>query len=111
MNKQEKENIIKQVGLKIEYGEEPVHSIDRHKFKTVGDSKHSEILALYISENKSMQKIANQQNRSVATIHKQIKDHDEAVARSGFCHHCKRVHGLYETELTVKKEGKISGLT
>ena len=41
-HKKEGENIVRQVGLKIEYGEEPELGQDRRIFKTVGDFEHAE---------------------------------------------------------------------
>ncbi len=103
-HKQEGENIVKAVGLKIEYGEEPQLGEDRHFFKTVGDYEHAEILALYLDAKQSMHKIAERKKRSKATIHSQIREHDQAVKRSGFCAKCRRVNGKHEATSTRTEE-------
>jgi len=95
-----KENILRAVGLKVEYGEEPVASEDRRTFKTISDTEHMEIMALYLDERQSMAKIQKLKNRSRSTIHTQITEHNEAVARSGFCPRCQRVHGNHAKEST-----------
>jgi len=97
---QEKENIVRAVGLKIDYGEEPVLAKDRRTFKTISDAEHVEIMALYLDDRQSMAKIQKLKKRSRSTIHAQITAHNEAVARSGFCPKCQRVHGEHAKEST-----------
>jgi len=99
-HKQEKEAIVPAVGLRIEYGEEPKYAEDRRTFKTIGDYEHVEILELYLDEKQSMHKIAKLKKRSTSTVQGQIKGHDMAIKRSGFCPRCRRVKGNHETTLT-----------
>ena len=80
---------------------------DRHTFKTIGDDEHAEIMALYIDDKQSMGKIRVIKSRSPASIHTQIKEHNEAVSRSGFCPKCKRVHGGHAAE-TTNQEVKVT---
>lgn len=100
MAKEEGENILSKVELKVEYGEEPKYSENRRVFKTVGDHEHTEILELYIEGMQGMHPIAKLKGRSTSTIRSQIAGHDEAVARVGFCARCRRVHGKFEKKPT-----------
>lgn len=105
-HKQEGENILKAVDLKVEYGEEPELGEDRRTFKTIGDYEHAEILALYIDAKQSMKKIADRKKRSTSTIKAQIDTHNMAIERSGFCPRCRRVNGKHDTVST--KEEKVT---
>jgi hypothetical protein len=89
-HKVEKEDIVSQVGLKIEYGEELHEAEYRGSFKTVSDKEHSQMIELYLVDNLGMEKIAAKLGRSTRTPHEHIGSHNEAVARSGFCPVCKR---------------------
>ena len=51
--KAEKENILKAVGLKVEYGEELNEGEYRGKFRTVCDNEHAEMVRLYIEKGLS----------------------------------------------------------
>ena len=99
-HKQIKENICHAVGVKVEYGEVPVHGTNRHTYQTVGGSEHREILALYIDQSQSMAKIEKLKHRSRSTIKDQIDSHNEAIARSGFCPSCQRVRGTHARQST-----------
>lgn len=101
-HKEEGEHIARSIGLKIEYGEEPELGEDRHTFKTIGDAEHAEIIALYVDDLQSMHKIAEQKNRSTATIQTQIKRHNLAIRRSGFCPMCRRVRGKNDSMTTLE---------
>lgn len=102
-HKQEGENILRAIDLKVEYGEEPQVGKDRNTFKTIGDEEHAEIMSQYLDEKKGMCRIAELRKRSSATISEQIRHHDEAIERSGFCPKCKRINGSHLTE-NAKKE-------
>jgi hypothetical protein len=95
-HKLERENILKELGFQIEYGEVAEEAEDRGTFLTVSDQEHSEIIALY-SANNGVHKIADEKKRSTATISQHIKRHNTAVARSQFCPLCKRVNGPHYT--------------
>lgn len=105
-HKQEGENILKAVDLKVEYGEEPRLGEDRRTFTTIGDYEHSEILSLYLDARQSMKKIADRKKRSTSTIKAQIDNHNNAIARSGFCPKCRRVNAKHDTTSTKRKESK-----
>lgn len=89
-HKRERENIIKAVGLKIEYGQVTELPKGRGVYKTVGDREHAEIIELYAGEGLGMLQIAEQQKRSTRTVSVHVKKHNEVVTRSGFCAACKR---------------------
>jgi hypothetical protein len=92
-HKIEGENILNQLGFKIEYGEVVEEGEDKGNFSTVGDPEHAEIIDLYVG-NSSVEKIAAVKGRSTATISKHIKKHNQAVERSQFCALCKRANGV-----------------
>jgi hypothetical protein len=93
-HKEEKEDIVSEVGLKIDYGEALKEGENKGTFKTVGDKEHSMIVTAYI-EGSGMEAIANQKGRSTRTIHVHISNHNSAVKRSGFCPLCKRTNSAY----------------
>jgi len=102
-HKQEGENILRAVGLKVEYGEEPQYGEDRRTFKTIGDYEHVEIIELYLDHKQSMHKIANLKKRSTSTVKAQIDAHDMAIKRSGFCPRCRRVKSGFECKIAREK--------
>jgi len=89
-HKEERENIVKNVGLKIEYGEVLEQAKDRGSYQTVSDKEHAEIIALYI-DGLGMKGVAAKLGRSTRTPLEHIHKHNDAVARSGFCALCKRI--------------------
>ncbi len=105
-HKLEKENIVKNVGLKIEYGKELKKPKDMGSFKTVGDKQHIEIVRLYADEGKGYNIIAEELGRSSRTPYTHVKKHNDAVERSGFCAVCRRAGGEYTGEI-VKRGKKI----
>ena len=101
-HKREGENILRALGIHVEY-EEPIHeAVSRGKYKTVGDKEHAEIIRLYIEEGLGMRRIAAMLKRSSATIKEQIDRHDEAVRRNGACMACKRAKSKYFNEIAKK---------
>ena len=101
-HKQERENILKAVGVKVEWGDSIDYGTNRGTFKTVGDQEHTNIINSYF-EGLSMGKIAKKQSRSAATVYAQIHGHDESVGRVGYCVECRRLKGSHETEKTDKR--------
>lgn len=95
-HKQERENILRSVGVKVEYGEEIEYGESKGAFTTVGDEEHARIIEAYCNKT-GMHKIAKALNRSTATVHGQISSHDEAIERNGFCARCKRMKTEYRT--------------
>ena len=102
-HKREKENILKAVGIEVEYGE-PIEAGEyRGTFKTAGDVEHSEIIRFYIEEGLSLNKIAEKLGRSSRTSHKHMQTHNRAVDNSGFCPSCRRVKSKFESTLARRK--------
>ena len=101
-HKEERENILKACGVKVEYGEQVEAGAYRGTFKTVGDQEHSEIIRLYV-EGSSMGKIAEKVERSTKTVHDHVLEHDKAVERSGFCPSCRRVHSAHESAVARRE--------
>lgn len=95
-HKEEKEDILAKVGIKVEYGEpvERGHS-RRRRGMTIGDREHAEIITLY-SDGLSMNKISKQLGRSMKSIKDHIDSHNLSVERSAFCPLCRRVHSELE---------------
>jgi hypothetical protein len=103
-HKEEKENIVSKVGLKIEYGQELVKPKDMGTFKSIGDKEHTEIMELYAS-GLGYNKIHDKLNRSTKSLHDHIHKHNDAVNRSGFCAVCRRAGGEYSGQ--VVKRGTV----
>ena len=104
-HKQEKENILRSLGIKVEYGEQIDYGKSRGAFKTVGDFEHAEIISLYM-QGLSMKQIAQKLDRSAATIHAQIHAHNQSIERLGYCMKCKRVKGEHANQ-KIDKKAKI----
>ena len=101
-HKQERENILKAVGIKIEYGEPVREGKYRGKFKTIGDEEHAEIIRLYLDGGLSMARIAEELNRSTASIKMHIDRHNESIEKMGYCPACRRVKSSLEGEKAVR---------
>lgn len=100
-HKQEKEHILRVLGMKVEYGEELDYGTQRGNIRTMSDHEHIEIVGEYVQDHSQMA-IASAKGRSPATINKQIKEHNEKVTRLGHCPRCKRAGGEF-FELLVHK--------
>jgi len=101
-HKKEKENILSNVGIKVEYGEQLFEGEYRGTFRTVSDREHAEMIRLYIEEGLGINKIAEMLGRSSRTPLVQIKKHNKAVERSGFCPGCRRAKSKYESDFAQK---------
>jgi hypothetical protein len=101
-HKQEREDILKAVGVKVECGDQIDYGQNRGTFKTVGDQEHTDIINSYF-EGLSMGKIAKKQDRSAATVYAQIHSHDDSIEKSGYCVECRRLKGSHEAEKTDKR--------
>jgi hypothetical protein len=101
-HKQERENILKAVGVKVEYGEPVEKGEYRGTHMTVGDHEHAEIIRLYVEEGLSMNKIAEQIGRSSRVPHKHIHQHNSKVEGAGFCPSCRRVKSSLDKELAKR---------
>jgi hypothetical protein len=97
-HKREKENILKAVGVKVEYGEPLYEGEYRGTFRTVSDKEHAGMIRLYVEEGLSMNKIAKQLNRSSRTPLMQIQKHNQQIKRADFCLTCRRAKSNHERE-------------
>jgi len=102
-HKRPKEDILKELGIRVEYGEIPEEGQYRGTFKTVGDREHAEIIALYQEQGLSMKEVSAKMGRSSGTAHGQIRRHNQAVERTGFCPVCKRVGSSHQNELVIRE--------
>lgn len=93
-HKEEKENILANLGIKVEHGEMLEEARSRGTYLTVSDKEHVDFIRLY-AEGKGIITIAEMLQRSCRTPHLHIKAHNKAVERSGFCASCKRARGEY----------------
>lgn len=66
-HKQEGEDILKKVGVKVEFGEEINYGKDMRTYKTIGDEEHLQIIELH-DGGLGMGKIAQKLGRSPASI-------------------------------------------
>jgi len=84
-------DIVKELGIEIEYFEALTESTDQQ----VGDKEHEKIIKLY-GGGKSYENIANEIKRGLATVSRHIKRHDKNVNNLGYCPICRRVDGEYQ---------------
>ncbi|MEM4235281.1 MAG: hypothetical protein QXU75_09075, partial [Candidatus Methanomethylicaceae archaeon] len=96
-HKKPSENIMRAVGLKVEYGELPTEAKVIGKYKTISSQEHVDIIKAYLEGN-SMRKVASMFARSSASVSNHIYQHDFAIKRSGFCPICRSVKA--DTERT-----------
>lgn len=94
-HKTEKENLLKQLDIKVEYTEMPKGAVDKGRFKTVSDEEHAQIIKMYVEEKKGIMIIADELKRSPRTIHMHIRAHNSNVEKLGYCGPCKRVKSAY----------------
>jgi hypothetical protein len=104
-HKEEKEDMLKLLDIKIEAGDVPDYGDQARN--TVSDFEHIRLVGLYL-EVKSMQKVAKILSRSPATINKHISEHDAEVLKTGCCSQCKRVRGMHQNTLLVKRGAHYS---
>lgn len=94
-HKKEHEDILKEVGVKVEHGEVLQESIVKGTYKTVSDHEHAEMIILYNEGNLNMMQIADKVKRSSRTINLHIDGHNRQVRSLGSCPRCKRVKSKY----------------
>lgn len=86
----------------MEYGEPTFEGEYEGTFRIVGDKEHAEIVRLYAEEGLGFNKIAEILGRSSRTPLTQIKKHNSAIERSGFCPVCRRFRGEFERRIALK---------
>ena len=102
-HKNERENILKSVGVSVEYGEPIQKGEYWGTHNTVGDPEHSEIIRLYVDAGLSMNKIAEQLERSSRVPFTIIHEHNSSVEGAGFCPSCRRVKSSLDRTLARRK--------
>ncbi|MCJ7634920.1 hypothetical protein MUP77_21340, partial [Candidatus Bathyarchaeota archaeon] len=103
-HKKEKENILSNVGIKVEYSEPVLEGEYRGTFRTVSDKEHAEMIRIYVEEGLGLNKIAEMLGRSSRTPLMQIQRHNNAVERSGFCPVCRRIQSKHSDRIATKEE-------
>ena len=98
-HKREGENILKAVGVKVEYGEPVKMGEYRGKYRTLGDREHAELVRLYVEEGLSMRGVAERLGRSLYTVKSHIDRHNAAVQRAGYCPACRRAHSPLQSTM------------
>jgi hypothetical protein len=101
-HKKEREDILSNVGIKVEYGEMLEEARSRGTYLTVSDKEYSEIIRIYVEEGLGYAAIAERLHRSSRTPHEHITAHNKAIERSGFCALCKRVKGRHLNALATR---------
>jgi hypothetical protein len=96
-HKREKENILKSVGVNVGYGELLEREQDKGLYKSVSDKEHTDIIEMRACQNLGMPTISDELSRSTRTILGDIRKHNKAIKRSGFCASCKRRHNKATT--------------
>jgi len=97
-HKQEKEDILKEVGLNIQYGTPTVESIMKGTYKTVSDREHVRIIEAYDRDGVGTAALGNKFKRSSRTIRLHIEAHNNDIARIGFCSPCRRAQSEYASK-------------
>lgn len=105
-HKEEKENILANLGIRVEYGEMLEEAQSRGTYLTVSDKEHVDIIRLHVDENKGAAAIAETLHRSSRTPLEHIRAHNKAVERSGFCAPCKRARGQYFNKVVNRGAAK-----
>jgi len=96
-HKEEGIDIIKELGIKMEYGEEILEST----IQKIGDEEHENIIRLY-DDMKSMRKVSKLVHRSSETVHNHIHQHNNNIINNGKCEICARVNSdLADVELYI----------
>ena len=96
----EGEDLPSELGIEVEF--EPREGVDRGKYRTVGDEEHASIVASYVEEGLSVQRLAEKFKRSTWTIHNVLKKHDFNVMTLGYCPACRRAKGSFASR-SVKR--------
>jgi len=106
-HKREKEDIMKTVGIKVEYLEEIKEGEYRGTFKTVGDKEHAKIIRMYVEDGIGMDAIAEKIGRSPTTVRMHIQKHNRYVETINACPSCKRVGSIYAIRKAVRGDAHI----
>lgn len=98
-HKEEKENLFKELGIQIKYGEVPEIGVGIQ----LSDWDHAEIIKTYVETGKvsETQRLCG---RARGTVYRHISRHNLSIKRKGFCDRCKRVRGPH-AEKTILTRG------
>jgi hypothetical protein len=102
-HKLEKEDTLGLLGITVEHGTPIVEAQDKGTFLTIGDEKHSQIIAFYIEGEGGMDKLAKKYEVSSGTIHKHVNNHNRELASEGHCSMCQRVKSEYSGIMAKRK--------
>jgi hypothetical protein len=95
-HKEEGVDLLKKIGIKIEYGEEPVSSSSQR----VGDKEHAEIVSEY-NETRHMVTVSKKVHRSIFTVSTHVNQHNRFIQERGYCPKCRRVESEFE-KITIE---------
>ena len=102
-HKQEQENILRSVGIRVERGEPIRKGLYRGSYKTIGDPEHMKIIELYVEDELSIGRIAEKLGRSNKSVHDHVKHHNSSIERSGFCPKCRRAKSEHEKTIAKRQ--------
>ena len=102
-HKREKEHILKQLSIKVEYGEQIDYGKDKVTFRTLGDHDHSELIRDYIEGKGGMGKIAEAHGLSGGTVHSHVKKHNKELDQQGECPMCRRAESEYSKHIARRR--------
>jgi len=105
-HKKEKEHILKQVGIEVEYGEQIDYGKDKGTFRTLGDHDHAELIKDYIEGKGGMAKIAGVHGVSSGTVHNHVKKHNKEVQTGGECSMCKRAGSEFSKDVAKRPSAR-----
>jgi hypothetical protein len=94
-HKQEREDIVKNLGIHVEYGAEVQYAESKGTFYTVGDPEHAEMIRDYIEGKGGMGKIADAYGVSSGTVYNHVNFHNEDLEKIGECQRCMRAASQY----------------
>ena len=93
--REEREHIIKKLGIELEYREEIDYGEDKGSFKTLSGYQHAELVKDYIEGKGSMAEIDQAHGFSNATVHNHTKSHNRVLETAGECPRCRRIDSAY----------------
>ncbi len=94
-HKQEKEDILNRLGIRVEYGEEIDYGTDRRRYRTVSDMEHAKIIEDRATTQEGTMKIGKRFKRSSLTILLHIRKHNKKIEEQGYCDICRRVKSKF----------------
>ncbi len=103
-HKEEGVNLLKELDITIEHGEELIESSSIK----IGDEEHLKIIKIYL-ENSSMEKTRNSFNppKGLATISRHVGDHNGEILKNGRCSRCAKLdEALSKTLAQPHKQGE-----